>query len=273
MIKRVFKWLANFLSCILFILLLLAIYGKVSVLVSDNPYPNYFGYTIFQIASGSMEPALYKDDVILVKIGKDNLQKDDIISYLKDGNIITHRIIYIDNDLLTVKGDNNNTIDNPIKKDMVIGKIVKVFPKLKVWQDVFSDYRVIALLFITLILFDVAISYEEPKLKHLQDDIDTTPLKVTKIEDSPKDTKTKKKNEVDRLLEVTRHIDIKEVNDLLEASSKFKLSPEEIINLKKKISNEEIDLPKLKAKEKKFLEYTIRLDLSKIQETIENKEK
>ena len=30
---------------------------------------------------------------------------------------------------------------------------------------------------------------------------------------------------------------------------------------------------KLKAKEKKFLEYTIRLDLSKIQETIENKEK
>ena len=77
MIKRVFKWLANFLSCILFILLLLAIYGKVSVLVSDNPYPNYFGYTIFQIASGSMEPALYKDDVILVKISKDNLQKDD----------------------------------------------------------------------------------------------------------------------------------------------------------------------------------------------------
>ena len=63
MIKRVYKWLANFLSCILFILLLLAIYGKVSVLVSDNPYPNYFGYTIFQIASGSMEPALYKDDV------------------------------------------------------------------------------------------------------------------------------------------------------------------------------------------------------------------
>lgn len=271
MIKRVFKWLVNFLSCILFTLLLLAIYGKVSVLISDNPYPNYFGYTIFQIASGSMEPALYKDDVILVKIGNDNLQKDDIISYLKDGSIITHRILYIDNDLLTVKGDNNNTLDNPINKDMVIGKIVKVFPKLKVWQDVFSDYRVIALLFITLILFDVAISYEEPKLKYLQDDIDTEPLKVTKIDAPLKDTK--KKNDVDRLLEVTRNIDVKEVNDLLEASSKFKLTPEEIINLKKKNSNEEIDLPKLKAKEKKFLEYTIRLDLSKIQETIENKEK
>ncbi len=103
----------------LFVFLIIAIYGKVSILISSNPYPNYFGYTIFQVASGSMEPTLYKDDVILVKIGSNDYKKDDIISYLKDGSIITHRILYIDGDLLTVKGDNNNTIDTPINKNSI----------------------------------------------------------------------------------------------------------------------------------------------------------
>ena len=53
----------------------------------------------------------------------------------------------------------------------------------------------------------------------------------------------------------------------------MKLRPEEIHKKKKKIESHEIDLPKLKAKEKKFLEYTVRLDLNKIQEDIENKVK
>ena len=282
MVKKIFKYLTNILSCILFIFLIIAIYGKVSILISSNPYPNYFGYTIFQVASGSMEPALYKDDVILVKIDSNDYKKDDIISYLKDGSIITHRILYIDGDLLTVKGDNNNTIDTPINKDIVIGKVIKVFPKLKIWQDVFSDYRVIALLFITLVLFDVAISYEDPKLnKNITTKENDEPLKVTiiddkTIEESKKTSKKPKKdNKIDpnKLLEVTRKIDIEEVNTLLDDAAKFKLSPEEIISLKKKIESNEIDLPKLKAKEKKFLEYTVRLDLNKIQEDIENKVK
>ena len=229
-----------------------------------------------------MEPALYKDDVILVKIDSNDYKKDDIISYLKDGSIITHRILYIDGDLLTVKGDNNNTIDTPINKDIVIGKVIKVFPKLKIWQDVFSDYRVIALLFITLVLFDVAISYEDPKLnKNITTKENVEPLKVTiiddkTIEESKKTSKKAKKGnkiDPDKLLEVTRKIDIEEVNTLLDDAAKFKLSPEEIISLKKKIESNEIDLPKLKAKEKKFLEYTVRLDLNKIQEDIENKVK
>ena len=54
MIKKIFKYLTNILSCILFVFLIIAIYGKVSILISSNPYPNYFGYTIFQVASGSM---------------------------------------------------------------------------------------------------------------------------------------------------------------------------------------------------------------------------
>ena len=106
-----------------------------------------------------------------------------MLSQLKQAvSIITHRILYIDGDLLTVKGDNNNTIDTPINKNIVIGKVIKVFPKLKIWQDVFSDYRVIALLFITLVLFDVAISYEDPKLnKNITTKENDEPLKVRKL--------------------------------------------------------------------------------------------
>ena len=50
-----------------------------------------------------------------------------------------------------------------------------------------------------------------------------------------------------------------------------KLSDKEIKNLKEnisKIEKDNMELPKLKEKEKKFLEYTMRLDLNEIQKRI-----
>ena len=54
--------------------------------------------------------------------------------------------------------------------------------------------------------------------------------------------------------------------------TKFKLSDKEIKNLKDKLENT-IELPKLKPKEQKFIEYTIRLDLKQIQQNINKKVK
>ena len=51
----------------------------------------------------------------------------------------------------------------------------------------------------------------------------------------------------------------------------IKLSKQEVKNLKKNLSKPE--LPKLKENEKKFLEYTMRLDLNEIQKKIQKKVK
>ena len=130
-LKNVVRWIVNILTVFLLLILLLVIYGKCILMFTDNKYPNYFGYTLFEVASGSMEPTLYIDDVILVHITKDNLKVNDIIAFNNENAIITHRIVFIDGDTLTVKGDNNNTIDVPINKDQVIGKVIKVFPKFE----------------------------------------------------------------------------------------------------------------------------------------------
>ncbi len=75
-----------------------------------------------------MRPILNVGEVILIK---DNLdyKKGDIITYKRNNHYITHRIIQINEDEIITKGDNNNTNDDSILKEDVIGKVVL---KLKV---------------------------------------------------------------------------------------------------------------------------------------------
>ena len=133
-LKKIVKLITNIFTGILLVLLILVIYGKLVSTFGKNVYPNYFGYTFFEVASGSMAPALHVDDIIIVSIGQDEIVKDDIIAYQGDKDVITHRVLFIDGDTLTVKGDANNTIDKPIKREQIIGKVIKVYPKLGVWK-------------------------------------------------------------------------------------------------------------------------------------------
>ena len=273
MLKKIFKYFINVLTGILILILIIAIYGKVEMMINNRNYPVYFGYTFFQVASGSMEPTIYIDDVILVNTKDHNIKKDDIISYNKDGNIITHRVLFVDGDNITVKGDNNNAVDRPITKEDVIGKVTKVFPKLKIWKEVFTDYKVLIILFVTLILFDLAISYD-PNKKNVSKTKESKikPPKIECINDIKEEKKNVDKINNDEILDITRKIDISEINELLDNETKFKLSDKEIKNLKDKLENT-IELPKLKPKEQKFIEYTIRLDLKQIKQNINKKVK
>ena len=86
---------------------------------------NLFGYSIFQVKTGSMSGTLEVNDIIIVKID-DNPKKHDIITYINDdGDIITHRLVRIAGDKLIAQGDVNNAEDDPITKESLIG-IVKL---------------------------------------------------------------------------------------------------------------------------------------------------
>ena len=106
-----------------------------------------------------MSGTIEVNDIVIVKITKD-VSENDIITFKQNDAIITHRIIGIDDEYINTKGDANNSEDSPIKKEQVIGKVVKIISKLGIWIKVLSESRVIISIIITILLFGLAVSSE-----------------------------------------------------------------------------------------------------------------
>ncbi len=298
-IRIITKKIENVLCVVLLIILIFAVYAKVKITFNKDIHTNFFGYRVFEVASGSMEPTLSINDLLIVKVSDEELKKDDIIAYMRDDSIITHRIIMVDENSLIVKGDANNTIDSPINKDQVIGKVVKVLPQFGVWHKIFSEPKILVLMFITLLLFDFALSYgiknEETKKDENVSSKDKTKKTTTKqkevveekVEDKVEDKEEeivikeikneekKKKEQKEKLLEFTRKIDLSQLDNIIDDKTvdgvKEVYKP---INDNKK--KEEKEGKKEKSKEEDLSEtkeYTIRLDLNELQKNIHKKVK
>ena len=104
--------------------------------IKPNEVPGVLGYKPMIVLTGSMEPNIMRGDLVVVKETKDDLVKDDIISYRdKEGLIITHRIVavFYENGIAkyTTQGDANNEDDGiEITNDMVEGIYKFRIPKL-----------------------------------------------------------------------------------------------------------------------------------------------
>ena len=94
---------------------------------------NIFGYKSYIIKTNSMEPTIKINDVVITKkVEKQDLKIGDVITFLKKGEVITHRITQIeDNSKYTTKGDNNN-IEDTFKIDYqdIEGKHILTIPYL-----------------------------------------------------------------------------------------------------------------------------------------------
>ena len=150
----------NLIIFILGIIAIIAIWTSIQLSVQNKEYVDIFGYSIFSTATGSMSPTIEIGDIVVVKIGEDGKEKD-IITYKKDNEFITHRIIKIDGESIIAKGDNNNTQDEEITKDAIVGKVVFIVNNVEIWKNVFSDASVIIPVIITVILFIILVSYKE----------------------------------------------------------------------------------------------------------------
>lgn len=154
----------NLIIFILGIIAIFTIWTSIQLNVQNKEYVNLFGYSIFSTETGSMSPTIKKGDIVIVKIGE-QVQEQDIITYKQDTSFITHRIIKIDENSIIVKGDNNNTQDEAITQDMIIGKVVYIIKNVEIWKNVFSDMKVIIPIIITVILLVILISYKEKTKK------------------------------------------------------------------------------------------------------------
>lgn len=91
---------------------------------------------IVSVASESMEPILYKGDLIFV-LGPDNLRVGDVVIYNPESGCFTkketiiHRIIDIKDEKITTKGDNNPGPDPcPVALTQIRGKVALAVPLL-----------------------------------------------------------------------------------------------------------------------------------------------
>ncbi len=128
--------------------------------------PSIFGYSIHRVLTGSMEPELSVNEIILNKDISDpaEISQGDIVTFKGDaafdGREVTHRVVtapHADdsgNILIVTKGDANTVEDGEISADSIQSKVVAKLPFLKwLFNFFFSIWGLIIFLIILTLLF------------------------------------------------------------------------------------------------------------------------
>lgn len=89
------------------------------------------GYKLFLVQSGSMEPSIMTGDIVVINRQKNYFVNDTVTFKDSQNRVVTHRIVNIDQEKISTKGDANRT-DDPeiINQNMILGKVLLVLPKL-----------------------------------------------------------------------------------------------------------------------------------------------
>lgn len=212
--ERILNIVLDILIFIFGIILLISIYNGIQKKILGNKYSSFFGYSIFEVQTGSMVPAINPGDWIIVR-ATNIIQLDDIITYEEDGEYITHRVREMYKDTYVTKGDANPVKDKPITDDKLVGKVEKVLPYFGIFRRTLFNPFVLITLIITVYLCSFAFrknKKNEPEMKEdatkkidaivekIIDRIkkiikkDKTP-KEKKVKENPKQEKAKKKNQ------------------------------------------------------------------------------
>lgn len=128
----------NTVFIVTFVILVTVMIMTVTMRINGET-PSIFGYSIFRVSSGSMEPQLQIGDVILMKeCDPMELKKGDIITYKgvygeMAGKAVTHRVVKEPfkkgNDYyIQTKGDASQVVDYDVNINNVMGKLERELP-------------------------------------------------------------------------------------------------------------------------------------------------
>ncbi|CAO1618088.1 unnamed protein product [Jaminaea pallidilutea] len=147
----------------------LALYKGLSVVVdSESP--------VVVVLSGSMEPAFYRGDLLLLTMPSERLKVGDIVVYntVYGGTPIVHRILEThdenqgEDQLILTKGDNNDSDDlvlygGPkwLKRSQIVGVVRGYVPYVGYMTIVLNDYPKLKYALLGLIGVSVLFSSEE----------------------------------------------------------------------------------------------------------------
>ena len=154
LVGKIIDYTLNILIVLFAIFLLVSMYTAVQVRVLKNEYANFFGYSLFEVQTGSMHGTIEAGDWIIVKSTKD-VKTNDIITYKHGKDFITHRVVEIYKGSYVTKGDANNTKDDAIDRDQVVGRVVKTLHGFGILRKTIFNPIVIVFLIICLYLFNL----------------------------------------------------------------------------------------------------------------------
>ncbi len=211
-VKSIFEKITNVIMNILIfifgIILLISIYNNIQVKILGNDYASFFGYSLFEVQTGSMSGTIEAGDWIVVKYNK-NIEVDDIITFKQNGEFITHRVIESYNGTYITKGDVNNTEDEPISKEQVVGEVVKVLPGFGIIRSTLFNPFVLIALIITLYL--IGLTFKKSNKENKVRKIDVFMKKVTSliktfIKNVTKNIKNKSSNQLHKKVAEVKEI-------------------------------------------------------------------
>lgn len=129
MAKRLGKIFSAAVTAIIAALLLCNVYTIVLRTAFDVLQPSVFGVSTAVVITGSMEPAVSVNDMVVIH-EQESYEPGDIVSYQSGSMLVTHRVTAVTDGGYITRGDANNTDDGEIAKEAVVGKVVLVIPKV-----------------------------------------------------------------------------------------------------------------------------------------------
>lgn len=115
-----------------------------SVIASCLPMvvPRLMGYQVYNVVSGSMEPAIPVGSVIYVAAAApEDIQERDVIAFRSGGSIVTHRVVVnriVEGEFVT-KGDANAAEDmNTVPYANLIGRVERHFPVIGQLMEIYT---------------------------------------------------------------------------------------------------------------------------------------
>ena len=110
--SKIFKWISN----IFFVIIIVVLSGYFILRITNR-------IEIYNVKTGSMEEKIHAGDYILI-LKKDTYKVGDVVTYTSGNGFITHRIVKIKGNIITTKGDANNTEDKNIDINKIVGKVI-----------------------------------------------------------------------------------------------------------------------------------------------------
>lgn len=178
-VKKIMNVILDILIVLLGIILLITIYNNIQIKILGNDYASFFGHSVFEVQTGSMEPEISAGDWIIVKY-ENNINLNDIVTFEYNDEFITHRVIESYNGTYVTKGDANNAKDTPISKDQIVGKVVKILPNFGILRR--TIFNPIVLLLLIGTCYIAIQTFKKPTEKELEKEkefIESVKKKVT----------------------------------------------------------------------------------------------